>query len=845
MLAFISCSDDIVIEPDTSLPELAQEGYFTLQLTCGDVATRAVESGVASLNENLIETVTLCLWPRGGDWGETHEPYIMNIYTDINEQGEVVIRLPLTDTLVDRLFMTDSSMTCNVFVAANVDPGTIKTPAGLRQMAIGSTFAESKVQQSFAMDGSAVAKLQSVNGNRFVLTTVELQRSSAKVDLHMKVKDKVVEKRPDGSETEWIPKLDAMQVVFNNGVRSATLDPSPSDIDEALYFSTPLDLSYNVKAVSPDDYEHGINEEDYPYVQDVPFYTYPNEWDSSDSESPGRSFMTLKIPWSDDGGASYKTCYYRVPVVDPKLDELVRNTSYHVLLNVSVLGSFVPDEPLPLEDLSFTAAEWGVENFDVEIVEPRYLVVDQNDFEVQNQETISIPFYTSHPTEVTDITMTFYRFNYSDEGGKFPVTCTMEMNTRSNTSSRAGAPVFEYDFDNETGVLTVSHPLVMYEPMRGTGTSAKVIDLTNGDGPDSNRPKVVLLDKILATINNPDTGIRWFRQKKDAAGNTEPEFSKVDFYVTVQHSDMIGTDHFKETVHITQYPSMYIDAITNAYNYNATDNSISGTGAMSGTFINGNNTAYNLQYVLGGGTNGYMTSIGLSSGNLNWNPNLYLITITRFAENTKYILADPRVTEVNNDLSNASMGTKNETPWKQFKVNGFTMAAAKSATALYPSGTANRQLKWYYPTREESSAQWLIAPKLRICSSYAGTGPIMNREMARRRAASYQEKGYPAGRWRLPTFGEVEFLMQLAADYKIPRLFGVWNNTTVWYYWCANGLANIPGKKSSAKPSFEFLGPNATKNNNNLRTRFVYDEWYWGSETVNINQFTWGDRERK
>lgn len=850
MLSVISCSDDFGVEPDESLPELARGGYITLQLTCGDVTTRAVESGVASLNENLIETVTLCLWPRGGDWGETREPYIMNVYKDINEQGEVVIRIPLTETLVDRLFMTDSSMSCNVFVAANVDPGTIKTPAGLRQMTIGSTFAESKVQQSFAMDGSAVAQLQSVNGNRFVLTTVELQRSSAKVDLHLKVKDKVIETRPDGSETEWIPNLEEMKVVFHNGVRSATLDPSPYDIDESLYFNTPADLSYEIKAVSSADYEHGINEEEYPFVQDVPFYTYPNEWDSSDSESPGRSFMTLKLPWSDDGGASYKTCYYRVPVVDPKLDELVRNTSYHVLLNVSVLGSFVPDEPLPLEDLSYTAAEWGVENFDVDIVEPRYLVVDQNDFEVQNQETISIPFYTSHPSEVTDITMTFYRFNYSDEGGKFPVTCTMEMNKLSNTPSRAGAPVFDYDFDNETGVLTVSHPLVMYEPMRDSGSTYEVIDLTNGDGPDTSRPKVVLLDKILATINNPTTGIQWFRQKKDAAGKTEAEFSKVDFYVTVQHSDMIGTEHFKETVHISQYPSMYIDAITNFYTYNSSANSISGTGRQSGTFINANDSAFSVDYnnLLGGCTNGYMTSIGLSSNNLNWNPNLYLITITRFAENTKYILSDPRATDVNNNLSNESMGTKNDTPWGEFVVNDtkkFKMAGVATAKALYPSGTADRKLRWYYPTREESSARWLIAPKFRICSSYAGTAQMLTRVMARRRAAAYQEKGYPAGRWRLPTFGEVEFVLQLADELKIPRLFGVYNSATTWYYWCANGLANVPGKKSTAKPSFEYLGPNDPKNGNNQRTRFVYDEWYWGPETVTVNQFIWGDRERK
>ncbi|MDE5552329.1 MAG: hypothetical protein K2I91_03920, partial [Muribaculaceae bacterium] len=155
LFSAVSCSDDFNTDSDSSLPEGAEAGYIVLKVKCGDETTRAVESGIASLNENLLETVTLCLWPRGGDWGETREPYMMNVYKDINEQGEVVIRIPLTETVKNSLFMTDSSLSCNVFVAANVDPGTIKTPAGLRQMVIGSTFAETKVQQSFAMDGSS------------------------------------------------------------------------------------------------------------------------------------------------------------------------------------------------------------------------------------------------------------------------------------------------------------------------------------------------------------------------------------------------------------------------------------------------------------------------------------------------------------------------------------------------------------------------------------------------------------------------------------------------------------------------------------------------------------------
>ena len=137
--------------------------------------------------------------------------------------------------------------------------------------------------------------------------------------------------------------------------------------------------------------------------------------------------------------------------------------------------------------------------------------------------------------------------------------------------------------------------------------------------------------------------------------------------------------------------------------------------------------------------------------------------------------------------------------------------------------------------------------------------------MARRRAAAYQELGYPAGRWRLPTFGEVEYIMTLAAEQKIPRLFGTTNSGT-WYYWCAQGAVAVPDANNTNQkiqivenlsrggyPYYNMPLEPFSGNRYLARTRFVYDEWYWGSETLTpssatpnetstIYEFTWGDR---
>ena len=82
--------------------------------------------------------------------------------------------------------------------------------------------------------------------------------------------------------------------------------------------------------------------------------------------------------------------------------------------------------------------------------------------------------------------------------------------------------------------------------------------------------------------------------------------------------------------------------------------------------------------------------------------------------------------------------------------------------------------------------------------------------------AAYQEGGYPAGRWRLPTEAEVAFCRQLQQYEYIDGLFFDTNP-----YWTAsgtyfqNGEVHTPG------------------NNTRASVRCVYDLWYWGEEPLN------------
>ena len=86
-----------------------------------------------------------------------------------------------------------------------------------------------------------------------------------------------------------------------------------------------------------------------------------------------------------------------------------------------------------------------------------------------------------------------------------------------------------------------------------------------------------------------------------------------------------------------------------------------------------------------------------------------------------------------------------------------------------------------------------------------------------KRAATYQEAGYPAGRWRLPTEAEIAFMIDMQILGVIPT---VWGGTT--RYWCADGRAVY---NNGGHPDF-------IPTSGNHYNRFVYDLWYWGDEPM-------------
>ena len=114
--------------------------------------------------------------------------------------------------------------------------------------------------------------------------------------------------------------------------------------------------------------------------------------------------------------------------------------------------------------------------------------------------------------------------------------------------------------------------------------------------------------------------------------------------------------------------------------------------------------------------------------------------------------------------------------------------------------------------------EYMLAPVFKIASSYGKTTPVTYNN-AVRRCAAYQENGYPAGRWRIPTKGEIEFIVQRSTGGDIPTLFD-------GGYWASNGQSY---SSSNTNNPWSGTAGDISSNTTNY-VRCVYDVWYWGDD---------------
>ena len=720
---------------------------------------------------------------------KTDQPCVYYHKAEVNDLGAATVPFFVNDLVLKEIFPSGSL--CDVFVIANI-PGnptfeaktTETTKQALEQYTLDMAEGEYDViGKPFVMTGfSRVQKGKNSNAT----ADISLARVASKVTMTVKVPKSIEVENGDKMVT-MLPVLmdnegnEPLRTSFHYGTNKSYLGGAFTD-DPNNYINTSK-IPYTLSETT---------ESHYVFVCDVPFYTYARSWEKG---SANAAYVTFEMPWGadeDENGEadSYKTYYYQI-LVNGKGRNFEPNTCYNMVVSVGVLGSTVESLPTELQELSYYVLDWTTETSNddygsgdrqenVEIEKFNYLEIPQTHIEMDNVPQVAIRYNASHKIGV--------KFNKEDGKSVEGLSSTTKLHALY-INNGSGQPV-----------------------------EAKLRIKVGDELQD-------IEDKHLATLftdNNKGTLTFNFTLSDEVYS---PAYVFITIWLDVNGNGVHDSDELlTEDVKITIYPAIFIVG-DNSYDYSI--------------FINGN---YNSNRVSGNSCSQlYIANkqVGKAAGDDD-NTYMHVISISAFNENnykfaynnnknkdTEYIIGDPR------ERSSNKLGVPDQnTTTPQTNASGWIRATDVNGTV--------RNLEYYYPTSTEANSYQVIAPKFRIASKlggYSSSAP----EGAALRCASYQEHGFPAGRWRLPTTAEVLYIIELQRLGKIQQLF--YNNSI--YLTATDRVATDNNNNYTLTTGHPTSGT--------ASVRCVYDEWYWGSEREAIKnssynnyggyQFTWGDRK--
>lgn len=603
----------------------------------------------------------------------------------------------------------------------------------------------------------------------------------------------------------WYPDISKIQIYLSYANGASTLVGAPKAYNSAEFFtynrySFDASVTESTHTGAVNYYPTPINQDPntphtpaeifYHKVEGTPFYSYPIQWTTSDTHAP---FIKIIIPWT-----AYKETATTIPHNYLKHNEVAPGESPYTLgdtlatvtRNKTVLDNsdkggtkeFFYKINLPTQDLKMLRNHWYKIKLDVGVLGSRdddlsttlsgkYYVVDWGDPDVASGGALLQGRYLG----VAD---TLYVLDGS-ESLKIPVNSSHALSARI---TKRQALI--------NGVWTT------------TAVSGRPANLTTrGTVEATGRSSVTFTDALNRAFNN------------------QLDCYPMRFTVSIYHTD---APSYSAEVVFLQYPSIYIETLEG------------GNAMVDGYYGNVNNRRlYRNNYpnyaryhegtlreeASGGTETGIYVPYGRitnrkSTGDQYANAyNLTIINISSFTEASKnytisgntreYLIADPRQPSGYSTANYTSGGQLANRPLVPYYKNGRNNEWGADAAKIM---IGNRTTPNF------------IAPRLIVASRW---GRMVNSNGAaengydamERRCATYQEAGYPAGRWRLPTEAEVNFVAQLQRLHVIGDLFS--GNG-----WVSNGTAVQIGTNS------------VTLITTGNTSRCVYDAWYWGDDPV-------------
>jgi hypothetical protein len=527
---------------------------------------------------------------------------------------------------------------------------------------------------------------------------------------------------------------------------------------------------------------------------------------------------------------------------------------------LNVLGSSLKTEYVipEREQLNFEITDWTDDgaNITSSLDRNHYLVVQDNNFSLYNEDEVDIEYescdddVTAYVTEIkylsTKDNETYYLFyRYYDSSSN-----TYKENTNKENY---------VDTDNLKKDTVRASVASMVSKVKYTSTTT--------DNTTDN------------TTNDSESDNYYLHFESAVSAIAEKLYRPVEYTIVLVNGSKHGSG--RQTITITQYPSKYVEfgpggnAFVNGYYANlVADAGYSASDLPAGSIEKTNDSKK------------YYQSYSFTYSKYSTDKQAYYGVAKDYVFNEKYYYGDYHATsgtdntksintsyEFLNGLTSSTVQfektidvhvTAFSNSYHSFTVNGSPIDYiigdpreigpfendAHSAGSYVNTGNT---LYDYYTYGEQSDSEsyrhvspWpdvdkikvggtsqnydgVIAPLFKIQSTYgtAKTGVYFN--VAQKRCATYQEAGYPAGRWRLPTLAEIAFIVKLQNDGAIDKMFNLDGETNRGYWTSSGGIikkatsTSISYTPDQSKVNWDYVTDSYTP-----FVRCVYDLWYWG-----------------
>lgn len=835
--------------------------------------------GEGDMGENYIKTVDIFFYKEATQNANPNATPTYHLYkanANVNERW--TMSDAVTDALLKQIFDSEeltSGLKCTAYAVVNYSPASGSsfadnaTRAQIRQSVKASTFntvdanADGIPQECFVMEGETELQLSIQGGRKYASATISVYRAASKIRLEVTVPDDIVVNGvPDGNGFNWKPLPDQMSTVLVHGVRKGIVCAKDDDYTYDFagsdnYFAEASDANlwstYGHRLVATGDKMDSTDPTvkiGTKYEHVTPMYSYPTlDWKNTPANE---TYLTLILPWQrEDMVNEFKNTYYQIPIaVNPTDPEyrLKHNRYYRMEVEVGILGSFELEDKVQLYPSTYIILDWSVKKEDqtsttspVSMSQTAYLAVASHTETLDNENSRDVGYASSHDVTVTvekieyldysqkqirlaritpaQPNRIYYYTDFTDDGnGSYTVSGTGTYETVNGIYASYSATA-TVDTETDATNVTFSHtidPAAMF-------TSVKVfVNISNG----------VVEDEQIVFTQNPPIRIESHQSNGVVFVNQIRNNTSTDNIYT-SANDWIGS--LNESSAAASITATGTNTNPNVYSIKISSFSASQTYILGDPRVStpNNNMGHTDASWSGSSETHYSTT---ATGNPGEESGTFYFNYSEYSANSFIQRATPETVTRNasngpgyynwgsyTSEANAYAGSDGYYYWREGSWPSYTYYR----TRYYFTGyryTIVDGLTNYYPTNSTGTEN-MIAPEILIASSYGKTSySNMTLERAAMRCALYQEDGYPAGRWRLPTFSEVKFIMELSTAGKIPTLFQM--DKPDWVgYWCANG-------KVVADNSGNILlqTPGNYTNSSNTAPRCVYDLWYWGEE---------------